>query len=110
MECNEPRSRINGPFGSGTGAAVGRCKAVDLPTVSGTETAGVGLRHDNPLHKITMKQKALKPTKDVGRDSKEFEKLPAKTKELLLLSEREEKAIGPEKVAVQKITRSKSKP
>ena len=57
-----------------------------------------------------MKQKAQKPTKDVGRDSKEFEKLPAKTKELLILADREEKAIGPEKLAIQKITRRKSKP
>ncbi len=110
MECNEPGSRINGHCGSGTGAAAGRRKAEDLPTVSRTEATGVGLRHDNPSHKNTMKQKAQKPTKDVGRDSKEFEKLPAKTKELLILSDREEKAIGPEKVAVQKITRSKSNP
>ncbi len=57
-----------------------------------------------------MKRKAQKPTTDAGKDSKEFEKLPAKTKELLILSDREEKAVGPEKLAIQKITRSKSKP
>lgn len=57
-----------------------------------------------------MKPKAPNPTKDVGRDSKEFEKLPAKTKELLILGDQEEKAIGPEKLAIQKITRRKSKP
>ncbi len=57
-----------------------------------------------------MKPKAQKPTKDVGRDSKEFERLPAKTKELLILGDQEEKAIGPEKLAIQKITRRKSKP
>ena len=68
------------------------------------------MRHDESLPKNTMKQKAQKPTKDVGRDSKEFEKLPAKTKELLILADREEKAIGPEKLAIQKITRRKSKP
>lgn len=57
-----------------------------------------------------MKQKAQIPTKDVGRDSKEFEKLPAKTKELLILGDQEEKAIGPEKLVIQKITRRKSRP
>lgn len=57
-----------------------------------------------------MKQKPQKPTQDIGRDSKEFEKLPAKTKELLILSDREEKAVGPEKLAIQKIARRKSKP
>ena len=56
-----------------------------------------------------MKPESKKPTKDTGHDLREFDKLPAKTKELLILADSEEHAVGPEKTAHQKSIRRKAK-
>jgi hypothetical protein len=56
-----------------------------------------------------MKPKTKKPAKDTGRDLVEFDKLATKTKELLILGDNEEHAVGPEKVAIQKNIRRKTK-
>lgn len=50
------------------------------------------------------------PEKDLSKDLETFEKLPAKTRELELLRDRSEKAIGPEAVAVDRIIQKKSQP
>lgn len=55
-----------------------------------------------------MKPKLPKPTKDTGKDLREFDNLPTKTKELLISADNEEHAIGREKAAHQKSSRSKS--
>ena len=49
-----------------------------------------------------------KPTKDTGKDLRDFDNLPKKTKELMISGDNEEHAIGREKVALQKSIRSKS--
>ena len=49
-----------------------------------------------------------KPTNDTGKDLREFDNLPKKTKELLISADNEEHAIGLEKAAHQKIIRGKS--
>ena len=56
-----------------------------------------------------MKPEPKKPAKDTGQDLREFDKLPARTKELLVLADNEEHAVGPEKVAHQKSIRRKAK-
>lgn len=56
-----------------------------------------------------MKPKPPKPKKDSERDLQEFDKLPAKTKELLILGDSEEHAVGQEKVALQKSIQRKAK-
>ena len=50
-----------------------------------------------------------KPKTDSGQDLREFDKLPAETKELLILGDTEEHAVGQEKVALQKRIRRKAK-
>ena len=47
--------------------------------------------------------------KDLGKDLTTFEKLPRRTKELELLKDRAEKAIGQENVALTKEIRAKSR-
>ncbi len=56
-----------------------------------------------------MTPKPPKPKKDTEQDIQEFDKLPAKTKELLILGDTEEHAVGKEKVALQKRIRRKAK-
>lgn len=58
----------------------------------------------DPMSKRTPATK-----KDFGRDMKAFDKLPAKTKELMILKDSAEKAIGPEKTALHDEIRDKSK-
>jgi hypothetical protein len=55
-----------------------------------------------------MKPKPAKPPKDTEKDIREFDKLPAKTKELLILGDSEEHTIGTEKVAIQKSIRRRA--
>ena len=51
-----------------------------------------------------MQPSSSEPEKDLSRDLKKFDRLPAKTKELVVLKDDAEKATGPEGVAVhQKI-------
>lgn len=47
--------------------------------------------------------------KDLGKDLKTFEQLPAKTKELELLKDQAEKATGQESVDLQEVIRDKAK-
>ncbi|MDZ4743350.1 MAG: hypothetical protein SGI98_08035 [Verrucomicrobiota bacterium] len=56
-----------------------------------------------------MKQKPQEPSKDLGKDLKKFERLPVKTKELLILEDQAEKSTGPEKIDLDKKVRDKSK-
>lgn len=56
-----------------------------------------------------MKLKPRKAGKDFDKDQKMFEQLPSKTKELELLRDQAEKAIGQESVSLQKSIRDKSK-
>lgn len=56
-----------------------------------------------------MKPDPKTPEKDFGKDLRAFERLPAKTKELLILQERTEKSTGQESVDLQKLTQEKSK-
>ena len=56
-----------------------------------------------------MKPEPPETEKDLGKDLKTFEQLPAKTKELLLLKNQAEKATGQESVALNKMIRGKSK-
>lgn len=49
------------------------------------------------------------PPKDFSKDLKAFEQLPAKTKALVLLKDRAEKATGREGVALNKLIRDGSK-
>ena len=46
--------------------------------------------------------------KDLGRDLKVFERLPAKTKELVILQDQAAKATGPENVALNRKIRGKA--
>ena len=56
-----------------------------------------------------MKPKSSTVEKNLGKDLKTFEQLPAKTKELELLQDRAEKTSGPENVALHNKIRAKSK-
>ena len=56
-----------------------------------------------------MKPKPSETKKDLSKDLKTFEQLPAKTKELLLLKNQVEKSTGQESVALNKMIRDKSK-
>lgn len=56
-----------------------------------------------------MKPEPQKPEKDIGKDLKTFEQLPATTKESEILKDQAEKATGQEKVALHKTIRDKSK-
>ena len=56
-----------------------------------------------------MKPEPLETEKDLGKDLKTFEQLPAKTKELELLKDQAEKATGQESVDLNKRIRDKSK-
>ena len=56
-----------------------------------------------------MKTNPQKTEKDLGKDLKTFEQLPAKTKELELLKDQAEKATGQESVDLNKRIRDKSK-
>ena len=47
--------------------------------------------------------------RDLGKDLKTFEQLPAKTKELELLMDQAEKATGPEGLALNRLIRAKAK-
>jgi len=49
------------------------------------------------------------PEKDFAKDLKTFEKLPAKTKELVMLKDAAEKTTGPESGVLDKQIRDKSK-
>jgi len=64
----------------------------------------------NYFEKGTMKPSAHKTEKDLGKDLKSFEQLPAKTKELEILQHQLEKATGPENLALHKLIGEKSKP
>lgn len=56
-----------------------------------------------------MKPEPKETEKDLGKDLKALEQLPAKTKELLILQDQTEKSTGQEKVDLHKMTRDKSK-
>ena len=56
-----------------------------------------------------MKPEPPETQKDLGKDLKTFEQLPAKTKELLLLKDQAEKATGQESGALNKMIRDKTK-
>lgn len=56
-----------------------------------------------------MKPEPQETEKDLGKDLKTLEQLPAKTKELLILQDQTEKSTGQEKVDLHKMTRDKSK-
>jgi len=56
-----------------------------------------------------MKPKPQNTEKDLGKDLKTFEQLPAKTKELEVLKDQAEKATGQESVALNKTIRDKTK-
>lgn len=56
-----------------------------------------------------MKPEPQKPEKDIGKDLKTFEQLPATAKESEILKDQAEKATGQEKVDLHKMTRDKSK-
>jgi len=62
-----------------------------------------------PSQPLSMKQKPQEPSKDLGKDLKKFERLPVKTKELLILEDQAEKSTGPEKIDLDKKVRDKSK-
>jgi hypothetical protein len=67
----------------------------------------VSLRNDHKQQ--IMKPEPQETEKDLGKDLKTFEQLPAKTKEVELLKDRAEKATGQESVALHKMIRDKSK-
>ena len=50
-----------------------------------------------------------KAEKNLGKDMKAFEQLPAKNKELELLKDQAEKATGEENIALNRLIRDKSK-
>jgi hypothetical protein len=56
-----------------------------------------------------MNPKPHEPEKDLSKDQKVFEQLPAKTKELELLKDQAEKATGQESVALHKVIRNKTR-
>ena len=56
-----------------------------------------------------MKPKPHEAEKDFGKDMKTFEQQPDKTKELELLEDQAEKAIGQKNVDLHKTIRDKSK-
>lgn len=56
-----------------------------------------------------MKPEPKETEKDLGKDLKALEQLPAKTKESLILQDQAEKSTGQEKVDLHKMTRDKSK-
>ena len=56
-----------------------------------------------------MKPAPPEEKKDFGEDLKTFEELPAKTKELVILKDQAEKAIGPEGAALNKKIRAKAR-
>ncbi len=56
-----------------------------------------------------MKPQPQETEKEVGKDMKTFEQLPAKTKELEVLKDQAEKATGQESVALHKTIQDKSK-
>ena len=56
-----------------------------------------------------MKPGPQKTEKDLGKDLKTLEQIPAKTKELLILQDQTEKSTGQESVAFHKTIRDKSK-
>ena len=56
-----------------------------------------------------MKPKPSETKKDLSKDLKTFEQLPAKTKELELLKDQAEKETGRESVDLNKRIRDKSK-
>ena len=62
------------------------------------------------LKKGTMKPRVHRTEKDLGKDLKTFEQLPAKTKELEILQHQTEKATGQENLALHKLILEKSKP
>ena len=66
------------------------------------------LRNDRK-QQPTIKPKPQETEKDLGKDVKTFEQLPAKIKELELLKDQAEKATGQESVALNKMIRDKSK-
>ena len=55
-----------------------------------------------------MKPDTPATAQDLARDLQTFERLPDKTKELDLLKDRAEKAIGPESTALNQVIRTKS--
>jgi len=56
-----------------------------------------------------MKPESPAVEKKLGTDLKTFEHLPTKTKELEMLQDRAEKAVGPEHAALHQAIRDKSK-
>ena len=56
-----------------------------------------------------MKQESPESEPDFGKDLKSFEKLPAKTKELVILQHHAEKATGQENITLHKTIREKAK-
>lgn len=56
-----------------------------------------------------MKPEPPATEQDFGKDLKTFERLPAKTKELLLLQDQMEKSTGQENNDLNKVIRDKSK-
>jgi hypothetical protein len=56
-----------------------------------------------------MNPEAQGTEKDFGPDLKTFERLPAKTKEAVMLKDQAEKTTGPESVALNKTIRDKAK-
>jgi hypothetical protein len=57
-----------------------------------------------------MKPKPQETDKNLSKDLKTFEKLPAKTKDLLLLGNRAEKASGKERAALDRLIKPKTRP
>ena len=66
------------------------------------------LRNDRKQQQ-TMKPEPPETEKDLGKDLKTFEQLPAKTKELLLLEDQADKSTGRKSLALNKEIRDKSK-
>lgn len=59
--------------------------------------------------KKIIKSKSRQTEKDPGRDLKTFEKLPAKSKELMVLEEQAKRATGRKSVELNQKIRDKSK-
>lgn len=56
-----------------------------------------------------MKPEPTEPEKQLTKDLKTFEKLPAKTKELHLLADQAEKQTGKSRAALDRLIQTKSK-
>jgi hypothetical protein len=61
-------------------------------------------------HPWDMKPQPQETEKKLSEDLKTFEKLPAKTKEMLLLGNRAEKASGKERAALDSLIKPKAGP